>query len=153
MPVTSIFDQLYILVTFIDSVLSIVLALSAIYILATKGKAVKKLFTLLTNYSLHKTINELHDKLNRINAYSGDDKTPSVKKEIINIFQEVRGQIDGNIFLKNEFIEDFEELKEYLNNNKKLTEADKRYLVTKLREKLETFNVKLFNDLAGKGDE
>lgn len=150
MSSTSIFDQIYYLVTLTDSILSIVLAGSAIYILITKRKTVKNFFTILTNYSLQNTIYELHDKLNKLIMYSVETKSEAQKKEVYGILQEIRGQIEGNKFLKDQFVDDFEEFKDYFDNTKKLTDADKRRIATRLREKLKTLNLEIFNDSVGR---
>lgn len=153
MPSASIYDTIYQVVTFIDSVISIILASIGVYIYSTKRKSIRGFFNLLTNYSLQNTIHELFEKLNKLNDFSADDKNRVVKNDIQCLLQEIKGQIEGNKFLKDQFVSDFEELHEYFDNSKKLTEPDKRRIVSRIREKLRTLNLETYSDLARKDDE
>lgn len=153
MPSVSIYDTVYQIVTFIDSVTSIVVASVGVYIYLTKRKSIKGFFNLLTNYSLQNTIYELFEKLNKLNDFSADDKNRVVKNDIQCLLQDIKGQIEGNKFLKDQFVSDFEELHEYFDNSKKLTEPDKRRIVSRIREKLRTLNLETYSDLARKDDE
>ena len=152
MSSSSIFDVIYQIFTFIDSVLSIALTSIGLYLYITKRKSIHKLFKLLTNYSLQNTISELNGKLDELSNYSAEDRTVG-RKEVLGIFHEIEGQIEGNKFLKNEFVEDFEEFKEYFDGTKKITDADKRRMASRFREKLKTLNLETYSDLVGKENE
>lgn len=152
MSSSSIYDEIYLLVTFIDSVLSITLASIGLYIYITKRKSIQRLFKLLTNYSLQNTISELNRKLDELSNYSAEDRNIG-RKEVLGIFHDIKGQIEGNRFLINEFIKDFEEFEEYFDGTKKITDADKRRMASRLREKLKTLNLETYSDLVGKENE
>jgi hypothetical protein len=107
----------------------------------------------LTNYSLQNTISELHEKLSKLSMYTVDTKSEAPRKEVFCILHEIKGQIEGNRFLKDQFVDDFEELEDYFDNTKKITDADKRRIATRLREKLKTLNLEIYNDSVGKDDE
>ncbi|MEL7664111.1 MAG: hypothetical protein AAGU10_08280 [Methanosarcina mazei] len=153
MPSSSIYDEIYLIITFIDSILSIILTSIGLYLFITKRKSIKRLFTLLTNYSLQNTISELNEKLNELHNLSAEDKNIVKRREILCIFHDIKGQIEGNKFLKNEFVEDFDDFREYFDGTKEITNADKRRMASRFREKLKTLNLETYNDLVGKDNE
>jgi hypothetical protein len=79
MPSASIYDQIYQIITFTDSILSIVLTSIGLYLIITKRKSITGFFKLLTNFSLQNTISELHDKLNKLNTVSASDNDLVIK--------------------------------------------------------------------------
>lgn len=150
MAEASMFDIIYQAVTFIDALLSIGVTLVGVYLYYKNRKSIKGFFKLLTNYSLQNTISELHEKLNKLGMYTVDTKSEAPRKEVFCILHEIKGQIEGNKFLKDQFIDDFEELRDYFDNTKKITDADRRFIASRLRERLKTLNLVIYNDLVGK---
>lgn len=147
----SFFDQIYQIVTFIDSFLSIILTSIGIILLITKRKSIDKMFKFITNYSLQNTINELRGKLDLLNAYSADNKRH--RNEIITIFHEIDGQIEGNRFIRDNFSDARIKLKEIIENPDDFSDAKKRYLMALFREHLKTLNDEIYNDfMRGKNE-
>jgi hypothetical protein len=153
MAEASTFNIIYQAVTFIDALFSIGVTLFGVYLYYKNRKSIKGFFKLLTNYSLQNTISELHEKLSKLSMYTVDTKSEAPRKEVFCILHEIKGQIEGNRFLKDQFVDDFEELEDYFDNTKKITDADKRRIATRLREKLKTLNLEIYNDSVGKDDE
>ena len=73
---------------------TIVAAGIGIYLFLFKRKTVSKVFRLLLNYSYQITLSELTSKLERLNDLNANDQ--SHREEIINIFNDIVGQLRGN---------------------------------------------------------
>jgi len=86
-------------------------------------------------------------KIEKLNAYNSED--PTSKKEILNLFGEIIGQIKGNQIYSKPLLGFAKQLGKYLNNPSNLSEPIKRSLVTELKEKLRSLNIENLDDLIG----
>ena len=119
----------------------------AIYLFFFKRKTISTAFKVLVNYSFQMTLSELRAKLDRLNDLNTNE--PSHTEEIVNIFNEIVGQIRGNRKLSKEYTEILEKLTGYAESPKKLTEPRKRSIVSELRERLRHIDIEDLDELAG----
>lgn len=105
------------------------------------------MFKILLNYSYQLTFSELKEKLEKLNDYNASDEKEN--EIIVNIFNEIIGQIKGNHKLKDHFSELLSRIEKAVSNKRKITEPEKRSLVSELRERLRHLNVKNIDDLVG----
>jgi hypothetical protein len=123
------------IVNFCANVFTVFASGIAIYLFVCKREKIKSVIQILFNYSTQISISEVKYKLERLNDYTVSD--PEQKDIIINILNDISGQIKGN---KNIFNSDFVELlnliDKYTHNQSDFSEPKKRSLVSELREKL-----------------
>ncbi|TOL54264.1 hypothetical protein, partial [Vibrio parahaemolyticus] len=93
------------------------------------------------------SLSEVKEKLEKLNEYNAKDTDEHEK--IINILNEIVGQIKGNDKLRNHFTKQLIELDQFASTKKKLSEPAKRALVSELRERLRHLNVKNIDHLVG----
>ncbi len=119
----------------------------AIYLFIFKRKSIASAFQLLLNYSYQLSLSELKEKLERLNDLnaSADEQCASV----INIFNEIVGQIRGNSKLKKALPDFVKRVEKVLANEGELNEPVKRALVAELRERLRHLNVKNIDPMVG----
>lgn len=131
----------------ISNLFTIVASGIAIYIFLFKKEQVKTIIKILSNYTSQITLSELRLKLDRLNDLNaGED---SEKSDVVNVFNEIVGQIRGNSKLMNEFQDIFEKLTNYAENPNVLTEPRKRSIVSELRERLRQVDVHNFDQIFG----
>ena len=148
--VDSIYNDIYSVITFIDSFLSIIVVLAGVYIYFTKRNKIIPYFNLLKNYSLQDTVRDLNRKLDQLNFYSADDSDEDVLLEIKAIFSEIVGQVNGNTYLYQQLNEDIiEQFRNYISDIYSLSESDKRGLVSEFRENLRSINLKIYSQIGG----
>ncbi len=135
--------------TFLAALLTCILTSITLIVLVKNRNSISKYFRLLINFSLQNTINELHQKLNQLNSYDFDIGMPEDKREIICLFHEICGQIEGNEHLKERFENELKDFDKYASNPTELSDARKRRLITTLREKLRNLNLDTYIELAG----
>jgi hypothetical protein len=119
----------------------------AIYIFFFKRDTISSVIKVLLNYSSQIALSELNSKINRLNDLNANE--PTEKDEIINILNEVAGQIRGNTKLKiycSDILSKLEGLTEKARN---ISEPKKRSIVSELREKLRHASVEEIDDLIG----
>lgn len=134
-------------VSLISNIFTIFASGIAIYIFIAKRKEISSVVNLLLNYTHQMSLSEVKEKIERLNEYNAKDSDECEK--IINIFNEIMGQIRGNEKL-NEYFSDLLNKMEVLSSDKrKLTEPRKRALVSELRERLRHLNVKSIDNLVG----
>lgn len=119
----------------------------AIYIFFFKIDSLKAVFRILINYTYQITLNELTRKMDEINTFTTDD--PDQKKEIINILNDIEGQLKGNKLLKEKCKETLLLIFDFTSDTIKLTEPKKRSLISELRENLRTLNIENYSKLLG----
>jgi len=134
------------LASFVANILTIFSSALVLYLFLSKRQEISGAFKLLINYSYQTTLSDLRAKLERLNEYNVNEATEI--DEIKNILHEISGQIRGNKRLKNE-APDLAQKFETLANGKKLTEPNKRSLVSETREVLRNIGVDNFEDLMG----
>lgn len=139
------FATIYQITSFISAIFSGTAAGIAIYLFLFKRKSISSIFHLLLNYSFQISLTELKIKLERLNDLSVNDEKQ--REEVINIFNEITGQIKGNSVLieKCEII--LEKISNYAENPKGLTEPIKRNIVSELRENLRNIDIQRYNEI------
>lgn len=119
----------------------------AIYLFLFKRKAISSVFDLLINYTFQLSLSEVKEKLERLNEYNAKD--PEQCEKIVNILNEIIGQIRGNSRLRKHFTEILGAIEALVSDKRKLTEPKKRAVVSELRERLRHLNVENIDDLVG----
>lgn len=142
-----IWEKLAPTTSFIANVFTIAASGIAIYIVIFKRETISTVFKVLLNYSSQLTLSELKAKLERLNDLSADDSTQA--QEVINILNEIVGQIRGNKRLRSQFPEILSKLQSLAENPRKLTEPRKRSLVSELRESLRHIDLENYDSLMG----
>jgi hypothetical protein len=92
------FDIIYQIVNLFSSLLSGIVAGIAIYLFIAKRKTITSFFNSLLNYSVQISLTELRNKLDILNSLNADDDEQKI--EVINILNDITGQIRGNPVLK-----------------------------------------------------
>ncbi|WP_018293449.1 hypothetical protein [Mariprofundus ferrooxydans] len=123
----------------------------AIYIFFSKREEISSVFNLLINYTHQLSLSEVKEKIERLNEYNAKD--PEQCEHVVNIFNEIIGQIRGNERLKSHFSELLGKMEHLAADKRRLTEPKKRALVSELRERLRHLNVKSIDNLVGDSNE
>ncbi len=134
-------------VSLFSNIFTIIASGIAIFIFVTKRKSIASAFDLLINYTYQLSLSEIKEKLEKLNEYNAKDTEDNEK--IINILNEIIGQIKGNEKLKAHFSGLLKDIDGFALGRKKLTEAKKRAIVSELRERLRHLNVKNIDKLVG----
>lgn len=132
-------------VNFVSNLLTILASGIGIYLFVFNKDKIKNALNVLLNYSNQLTLNELKYKIERLNDYNAGDINQ--KNEVINILNEIEGQIIGNDALKIKLANQLGKISVFINNNRLLSEAKKRSLVSELRESLRNLDVSNFNNI------
>jgi len=140
-------DELTNWLSLISNVFTIIASGIAIYLFLYKGKEISSVLDLLLNYTHQLSLSEVKEKLERLNEYNAKD--PEQCEKIVNILNEIIGQIRGNSRLKIHFEEVVSTIESLIADKRKLTEPRKRALVSELRERLRHLNVKNIDNLVG----
>lgn len=119
----------------------------AIYVFFAKRNEIASVFNLLINYTYQLSLSEIKEKIERLNEYNAKD--PEQCENIVNIFNEIIGQIRGNDMLRAHFSELLNKLETLASDKRRLTEPRKRAMVSELRERLRHLNVKSIDNLIG----
>jgi hypothetical protein len=150
MNVTMIYDNVYSIVTFLDSLLSVSIVLVGIFIYVRKKNKIGPYFNLLKNYMLRDTIESLNRQLDRLNNYSGDDTDSTVICEIESIMREIVSQVEANDYLHKQVNQSIlDDFSKYAADMSLLTEPLKRSVVSGLRENIKNINLKIYIQLIG----
>ncbi len=129
------------------SIFTIVASGIAIYIFFFKRNSLKAVFNIFLSYAYQLTLNELTRKMDDINKYTAEDQNQ--KKEIMNILNDIEGQLKGNKLLRENCKEILSKISFYTSNSVRLTETMKRSLISELRENLRTLDLENYNKLIG----
>ncbi|KPH92751.1 hypothetical protein AMS57_02120 [Pseudoalteromonas undina] len=129
------------------NVFAIVASGIAIYIFFYKKETIYSAFNLLLNYSYQLSLSEFKEKLEKLNDYNAKEAADC--DTIINLFNEILGQIRGNDKLKSHFSAVTKKIEDLVEDKRKLTEPRKRAMVSELRERLRHVNVQSIDDLLG----
>jgi predicted HTH domain antitoxin len=140
-------DELVKYVSLVSSVFTILASGIAIYLFVVKRKSISSIFSLLINYSYQLTLSELKEKLEKLNDYNAKDSEQN--EHIVNILNEIIGQVRGNDKLKSHFSELLKTMENLVSDKRRLTEPRKRALVSELRERIRHLNVKNIDNLVG----
>ena len=93
------------------------------------------------------SLQELNTNIDRLNDYDADNNKD--RKQVVNLLNAVVGQMKGNPVLSTKCKNILETLSKFTDNPDGLTEANKRFAVSLLRETLRNINTKNFNEIAG----
>jgi hypothetical protein len=137
--------------TLISNIFTVFASSIAIYLFLFKRKTISTVFNLLINYTYQLSLSEVKEKIERLNEYNAKD--PEQNEKIVNIFNEIIGQIRGNQKLKVHFTELLVTLEDLVSDKRKLTEPRKRAAVSELRERLRHLNVQSIHNLVGENNE
>lgn len=144
-------DEIIKWVSLISNTFTVIASAIAIYLFLFKRKAISSVFDLLINYTYQLSLSEVKEKIERLNEYNAKD--PEQSEKIVNIFNEIIGQIKGNHKLKGHFTELLVTLEILAADKRKLTEPRKRAAVSELRERLRHLNVQNIDNLVGENNE
>ena len=131
--------MIYEILDYLEKIFSLFASSIVLYLFFFKKEKIKTLFEILINYGLKTTIYELTSKIDRLNDYSVAD--PEGKEKVINIFNEIYGQIKGNQKIQNNFNVYFKKLNKVLKNPNSLDEPLKRSMTSELREILRNLDI------------
>ena len=138
-------DTLLLVLSSFADLFTVIASGIAIYLYIFKRDTISSAFKVLVNYSYQITLSELRAKLERLNDLNENE--PTHVEQIINILNEIVGQIRGNKNLRHEFEDVLEKISELAENPKGLTEPKKRSLVSELREGLRHYDVNSYKDM------
>lgn len=130
-----------------SNIFTIIASGIAIYIFYTKRNEISTVFHLLINYTNQLSLSEVKEKIERLNEYNAKDSEQC--ESIVNIFNEIIGQIRGNAKLKLHFSELLTTMELLASDKRRLTEPRKRAIVSELRERLRHLNIKSIDNLVG----
>jgi len=134
-------------VSLVSNIFTIIASGIAIYIFYAKRKEISSVFDLLINYTYQLSLSEVKEKIERLNEYNAKD--PEQCESIVNIFNEIIGQIRGNEKMKSHFSELLQAMELLAADKRRLTEPKKRAIVSELRERLRHLNIKSIDNLVG----
>lgn len=134
-----------------SNIFSIIASGIAIYLFFWKRNVIRSVFDMLVNYTYQLSLSEIKEKLERLNDYNAKDTQGC--EIIVNILNEIIGQIRGNITLKTHLNEIMIRMEDLVSDKRKLTEPRKRMLVSELRERIRTLNVQNIDNLVGEKNE
>ena len=117
----------------------------AVYIYFANKDKINSAINFILNYSNQITLNDLKFKIERLNDFNSHDSAQ--KAEIINILNEIEGQILGNPSIKQKLEVQLEKLENFTSNPKQLSEAKKRSLVSELKESIRNLDVSNYNNI------
>lgn len=140
-------DDLIKWISLISNIATIGASSIAIYLFLTKKESFTAVFRMLVSYTYQLSLSEVKEKLEKLNEYNAKDEKENEK--IVNILNEIAGQIKGNDKLKQHFLSSLSDIDMYALGKKQLSEPKKRALVSELRERLRHLNVKNIDHLVG----
>ena len=119
----------------------------AIYIFLAKGVELRAFLRTISNFVHQSSLAELRQKLERLSELNATDAQQA--QEIVNVFHDVCGQIDGNPLLREQFTDFADRTRKATGGKKQITEHQKRALVSELRECLRHLDVATFAESMG----
>ena len=142
---TPLFKEISSWIALICNFFSGIAASIAIFVFFFNRDKIKNALNILINYSYQLTLSELKYKIERLNDYNASDQAQ--KLEVINILNEIEGQINGNKSLKLKLSEQLNKISNFVDNVKSITEPKKRSLVSELRESIRHLDISNFNKI------
>ncbi len=143
----AVLDDAITWIAFLSNIFTIFASGIAIYVFFVKRKSIVTVFELLINYTYQLSLSELKENLEKLNEYNANNIDENEK--IINILNDIIGQIKGNDKLSKHFLKSMKEIEVFSSGKKPLTEPRKRALVSELRERLRNLNVRTIDHLIG----
>ena len=126
-------------VNFSANLLTIIASGIAIYLFINNREKLSSALNAIVNYSIQLTLSELKYKVERLNDYTTNDKDQLT--EVINILNEIEGQINGSKILGAALSEQLAKISNFTSSPRTLSEPKKRSLVAELREKIRHIDV------------
>ena len=140
-------DTLFKLLEVFADIFTITASGIAIYIFIAKRGMISSVFKILMNYSAQLTLAELRGKLERLNDFNASDSVQN--EEVVNILNDILGQLRGNKYLAMEFKDLIGKISPYAEGRKKLLEPTKRSIIGELRERLKHVSFEKYGEMAG----
>ena len=140
-PFLKIFD---LVVNLIANVMTIITAGLAIYVFIVNKDTIKKSFNFLLNYSFQLTLTDLKYKIEKLNDFKTTN--PDQREEVINLLHDIEGHILGSTYLKEKLAAQLKKINGYNRNPSRLTEQNKRSLVSELKTSVQDLDVSNFGD-------
>lgn len=137
------------IVAFIANLMTIGASGIAIYLFIWKRNYISSVFDTLLSYSTQITLSELNGKLDSLNELRATE--PLHRPEILNLFNDIAGQLKGHPTLRSNFSASIEEIGKFTSSKGKINEPKKRALVSELREQVR--HVGILNIESAKGKE
>lgn len=132
-------------VAFLADIATVAAAALAFYLFFAKGSEIRAMLRAVANFAHQSSLGEIRQKLDLIASLRAQDD----QEEIISIFHDICGQIDGNPRLKDHFASLTERVRKLSGARRPLAEPLKRSLVSELREKLRHSDVSNIADAMG----
>lgn len=117
-----------------SNLLTIVVSSMAIILFWVNRQQISSAFKLLLNFAFRVTLSELNAKMERLNDLSAND--PVRRDEVLNIFNEIAGQMRGNKVLSAKCKNLIVRIGKHADGVIEITEPRKRALISELRETL-----------------
>ena len=117
----------------------------ALYIFFFNRDKISSAINFILNYSNQLTLTDLKFKIERLNDYNTNDA--GQKLEVINILNEIEGQILGSKNLKEKLNNQLEKIVGFTANTKLLSEPKKRSLVSELKESIRNIDVSNYGEI------
>lgn len=133
--------------SFIANLMTIAASGIALYLFFFKGSYISSVFNALLNYSTQITLTELHKKLDTLNGLKATE--PNDRSEILNVLNDISGQLKGNLTLKAHCSDLIDQLSKYTGTKVKITEPAKRALVSEIRETVRHVGIILIDTKTG----
>ena len=140
-------DLILKILTATANVFTIIACGIAVYIFIAKREVISSALRVLLNFSSQITLTELNTRLERLNDLSAND--PSQIDDVVNILNEILGQIRGSKLLSKHFDEVIPKVAAMAEDKRRLSEPKKRALVSELRERVRNIDVEKYADLIG----
>ena len=124
---------------------TIAASILAFYLFLAKGSEIRAMVRAIANFAHQGSLGEIRQKLDVIASLRVLDD----QEEIVSVFHDICGQIDGNPKLKDNFDALTRRVRKHAGARLSLTEPQKRALVSELREKLRHSDVSSIADAMG----
>jgi hypothetical protein len=136
-------------ISFLDSLLSVLVILAGVYVYRKKKDDIISLFNILKNYELQRTIEEINTKLDELNKCSAEDTNPEVITEIASILKEIKGIIKVTPPLYKEIDKEiYEKLEYYATHMDKFDDPERRGLISEVRGSIKLVNLISYTNFA-----
>lgn len=132
-------------VNLIANLMTVFASAIALYIFFFNREKITSAINFILNYSNQLTLTDLKFKIERLNDYNVNDVVQ--KSEVVNILNEIEGQILGNGMLKQKLNAQLEKIANFTANTRILTEPKKRSLVSELKESIRNIDVSNYGDI------
>jgi hypothetical protein len=117
----------------------------AFYLFFAKGSEIRAMLRAVANFAHQSSLGEIRQKLDVIASLRAQDD----QDEIVSVFHDICGQIDGNPRLKSHFASLTERVRKASNQKRSMSEPQKRSLVSELREQLRHSDISNIADAVG----